>query len=341
MSRKFSPGSCRLPLMASALALALAVADVHALGLGGLRVQSALNQPFVGEIALLDVKPDELDAVKVQIASAEEFRRAGSERYHYLSRLRFSPQISPRGETVIRVSSREPIREPYMDLLLEVTWPKGRLVKGYTVLLDPPATDGRRPSRIEQPVVERRGVAAAARAGQGRGRPLPPPASDSRATAPRARAGAGSSRALAASAGGFPEYIGPVARGAGLWRLAVKNAPAGATAAQTAMALYRNSQHAFVGGDINRLIVGKTLVIPNAGGAVCPGPEAAEREFAAALRGEKVRRAPIADPTPRDPRAESRLKIAGTAPEEPATRAPWPPRRGGSGDHGAGAAPGA
>ncbi|MGE5154343.1 MAG: FimV/HubP family polar landmark protein [Bdellovibrio bacteriovorus] len=317
MSRKFSPGHCRLPLMASALALALAVTDVQALGLGGLRVQSALNQPFVGEIALLDVKPDELDTVKVQIASVEEFRKAGSERYHYLTQLRFSPQISPRGETVVRISSREPLREPYMDLLLEVTWPKGRLVKGYAVLLDPPATDGRRPSRIEQPVVSARSAPATARGDSGpadakpavRQRPASPPPAVQPAPVPAA---------LAASAGGFPKQIGPVPRGAGLWRLAVNNTPAGATAAQTAMALYRNSQHAFVRGDINRLIAGKTLVIPNAAELFALGPEAAQREFAAALRGETVRRAPIADPTPAGPVGESRLRIAGTAPEEPA-----------------------
>ena len=316
MSRKFSPGSCRLPLMGSALALALAVADAHALGLGGLRVQSALNQPFVGEIALLDVKPDELDTVKVQIASADEFTKAGSERYRYLSELRFRPQISPRGETVIRVSSREPIREPYMDFLLEVTWPKGRLVKGYTVLLDPPVTDGRRPSRIEPPVVEPRGVVAAARAETGSAGPAPPPRQRQASTPPAAQP-VPVPAALAASAGAFPKHIGPIERGAGLWRLAVKNAPAGATAAQTAMALYRNSQDAFIGGNINRLIVGKTLVIPNAAELFALGPEAAQREFAAALRGEKVRRSPIADPTPPGPDAESRLKIAGTAPEEP------------------------
>jgi pilus assembly protein FimV len=317
MSRQFTPGPCRLPLMGSALALALAVADVQALGLGGLRVQSALNQPFVGEIALLDVKPDELDAIKVQIASAEEFTRAGSERYQYLSGLRFSPQISPRGETVIRVSSREPIREPYMDLLVEVTWPKGRLVKGYTVLLDPPVTDGRRTSRIDQPVVQSRGGAIPAQGSSGASAATPASRQARTAAPPPPVQPAPVPAALAASAGGFPKHIGPVPRGAGLWRLATRNAPAGATAAQTAMALYRNNQDAFVRGDINRLRAGKTLVIPNAAELFALGPEAAQREFAAALRGETVRRSPIADTTAPGPEGEPQLKIAGAAAPEP------------------------
>jgi pilus assembly protein FimV len=299
--------------MGSALAFALALADAHALGLGGLRVQSALNQPFIGEIALFDVNPNQLDTVKVQIASAEEFSKAGSERYHYLTGLRFSPQVSPRGETVIRISSREPIREPYMDFLVEATWPSGRLVKGFTALLDPPVTDGRQPSRIEPPAVQSRASSGGGRTGSG--------SSEAFSSRPKKPAQAPSqpaptSTAVSGSAAGFPKYIGPVPRGGGLWRLSTKYAPAGATAAQTAMALYRNNQDAFVNGDINRLRLGKTLVIPNAAELFVLGPEAADREFAAALRGEQVRRTPIADTSPASgPEPEPRLKIAGAAPE--------------------------
>jgi len=317
MSRKFSADSCRLPLMGSVFAFALVVTDVHALGLGGLRVQSALNQPFVGEITLLDVKSSELDTVKAQIASAEEFAKAGSERYHYLSGLRFTPQVSPRGETVIRVSSREPIREPYMDFLMEVTWPKGRLVKGYTVLLDPPVTDGRRASRVEPPVAKPRTSSNRAHADSGATVPTRPSRKTQPAAPPSEALPASSPTALVGSGAGFPKYIGPIPRGAGLWRLSTSHAPTGATAAQTAMALYRNNQDAFINGDINRLRVGKTLVIPNAAELFALGPEAADREFAAALRGQTVRRTPIADtslPGP-EPETEPRLKIAGTAPE--------------------------
>jgi len=315
MSSKFSPDAHRLPLMGSAFAFALVVADVHALGLGGLRVQSALNQPFVGEIALLDVKSSELDTVKVQIASAEEFSKEGSERYHYLTGLRFSPQVSPRGEAVIRVTSRDPIREPYMDFLLEVTWPEGRLVKGYTVLLDPPVTNAGKAGRIEQPVVGP--PASGDRSQADTGSRVPESVSPQRQPAPPSSK---SQPALTAAAsigevGGFPKEIGPVPRGGGLWRLSTRHAPAGATAAQTAMALYRNNQDAFVKGDINRLRVGKILTIPSAAELFVLGPEAADREFAAALRGEKVRRTPIADTTPPGPESKPRLKIAGAAPD--------------------------
>ncbi|MFZ0791226.1 MAG: FimV/HubP family polar landmark protein, partial [Chromatiaceae bacterium] len=337
MARKSMPAptgvSMRVSALASALALALAGVDAHALGLGGIRVQSALNQPFVGEIDLLDVRPDELDTVKVQIARSEEFSRVGAERYHYLTKLRFSPQISPRGNTVIRVSSREPVREPYMDFLVDVQWPKGRLVKEYTLLLDPPVTSARRAPPVKQPV--KQPVARARSAPD----PVPAPtASEPAATttpnpvpAVSARAPASAPAAAPASAGGFPLRVGPVRTGSGLWRLALKNSPRGATVAQTAMALYRNNQGAFIQGDINRLLAGRTLVIPSSAELFALAPDAAQRELEAALRGDKVRQAPIADTRPDQPAAESaesRLKIAGAAAEDAKPSASAPPLAG-------------
>jgi pilus assembly protein FimV len=292
--------------LASALALACAGGDALALGVGGLRTQSALNQPFVGEIDLLDVRPDELDTVKAQLASPADFAKVGSERYHYLTQLRFTPQISPRGNTVIRVSSREPIREPYMDFLVEVTWPSGRLVKGYTVLLDPPATAGARAAPVEAPVAAPRAITPAPA-------PRRAPASSSSAPSSAPAERPPSPPPVTASAGDFPKRIGPIRPGAGLWRLARNNAPSGATVPQTAMALYRNNQGAFIRGDINRVIVGKVLTIPSAAELFALTPEQAEREFEAAMRGEKVRAAPIADTSPDAAGGESRLKIAGAA----------------------------
>ncbi|WP_295457176.1 FimV/HubP family polar landmark protein [uncultured Thiodictyon sp.] len=301
--------------LAPALVLALASGPAHALGIGGIRQQSALDQPFVGEIDLVDVKPDELDAVKVQIAPQTEFSRAGTERYHYLTKLRFTPQISPRGNPVIRVSSREPMREPYMDFLVEVVWPKGRLVKQYTVLLDPPVTTARAAPRIAEPVVDQPPP----------GRPAP-----RAAEAPPARAAATATQApparpakapprsqpVAAPGGESGKRIGPTRSGAGLWRLALGNTPPGATVSQTAMALYRTNQDAFANGDINRLIIGKMLTLPHPGELLALSPEAAKLEFESAIKGGKVRRSPIAGPDApagAPGKGDARLRIAGAA----------------------------
>jgi len=141
----------RKSTLALALGLACSAHGAWALGLGGMRTQSALNQPFYAEIDLFDVDGAALDAVKVRLASREEFDRAGTERPHFLTRLRFTPVVGPRGEPMVQVTSREPVREPYLNFFVEVLWPEGRLVKEYTVLLDPPVTSAEQAPRIAQP----------------------------------------------------------------------------------------------------------------------------------------------------------------------------------------------
>ncbi|MGB5834687.1 MAG: fimbrial protein FimV, partial [Thiohalocapsa sp.] len=145
----------RTPILPAIFAIMLGslASTAAALGLGGLRAQSALNQPFYAEIALSDVKTDELDTVKARLASREDFSEAGAERPHFLTRLKFTPMIGPSGEAIVQVTSREPIREPYLDFLIEVLWPQGRMVKEYTVLMDPPTSVSTSAPRVSQPNV--------------------------------------------------------------------------------------------------------------------------------------------------------------------------------------------
>lgn len=278
-------------ILASTIAVVLAGTDVSALGLGGLRTQSALNQPFLGQIELRDIKADEIDSVSAVIASQDAFNKAGVERYYYLTRLIFTPEITQQGKAVIRVSSKDPIREPYMDFLVSVVWPTGRLVKEYTVLLDPPSLTEQsapmvRSARAESVASGSRTVAAQA-AGIGRANAYIPAPGD-----------------------GFPLYAGPVANGMGLWTLARDKSPAGATVAQTAMAFYRNNQNAFIRGNINRLIAGKTLVIPSRAELFALDAEAAQREYLAGLRGRAQYREPITDVAATE---TSRLQLSGAS----------------------------
>ena len=301
----------RQVIQASLLILALTGTDAYALGLGGLRTESALNQPFVGEIDLFDVKPDELDTVKATLATADAFAKSGIERYHFLTQLAFAPRMSERGGAVIRITSREPIREPFMDFLVEVVWPAGQLVKEFTVLLDPPSTSERPAPAVRPPAIADR-------------RPAEPssstPSSALRSGAAAARSDAADrtppARRPPSGPDGFPLYLGPVRSGTGLLRLARAGQPMGATKAQTALALYRNNQDAFINGDIDRLIAGKTLVIPTRAELFALDDAAAALELQAALQGESVRRAPITDVARIDEAAAAegaRLRIAGAA----------------------------
>lgn len=302
----------RQVIQASLIVLALMGSDAFALGLGELRTESALNQPFVGEIDLFDVKSDELDTVDASLAGPDAFAKSGVERYHFLTGLAFKPEVSARGGAVIRVTSREPIREPFMDFLVKVVWPAGQLTKEFTVLLDPPSMSERRASVVRPPAITDPRPATSPSPPRSVARSDPaPPRSDAVDRPPSQP-----DRRLPSGADGFPADFGPVRSGTGLLRLARGAQAEGATTAQTALALYRNNQDAFINGDIDRLIAGKTLVIPTRAELFALDEAAAAAELQTALQGGTVRRSPITEVARIDDAAaaeSARLRIAGAA----------------------------
>ncbi len=87
---------------------------------------------------MLEVRDLAQGEVIPSLASPEEFNKAGVDRQYFLTDLKFTPVVKPNGKSVIRVTSTKPVREPYLNFLVEVLWPNGRLLREYTVLLDPP-----------------------------------------------------------------------------------------------------------------------------------------------------------------------------------------------------------
>jgi FimV-like protein len=133
-----------------------------ALGLGDITVHSGLNQPLKADIALVDASGLSASDLSVSLATAEEFGRAGVERVFFLNDLRFTP-ILHGNRQMIRVTSRKPVKEPFLNFLLQLNQPNGRLLREYTLLIDPPgspsivpATDepDPRPQSSEFPTVE-------------------------------------------------------------------------------------------------------------------------------------------------------------------------------------------
>lgn len=131
-------GTVRKLATAAAVSLALASTSSLALTLGDIEMRSALNQPMNAEIRLTPSSPNEIDGMIVKLASQENFLRAGIERTAALNDLSFVVDQNAAGSPVIRISSSRPILEPFLNFLLEVDWPQGRMVREYTVLLDPP-----------------------------------------------------------------------------------------------------------------------------------------------------------------------------------------------------------
>ena len=118
--------------------LLIAPLGAWALGLGEIDLRSALNQPLNAEIALISATSDELESLRVELASRETFDRYGIDRPPYLSDLRFIITQNGSGQDIIRVASVQSITEPFVTILVEANWARGRLLREYTVLLDPP-----------------------------------------------------------------------------------------------------------------------------------------------------------------------------------------------------------
>lgn len=126
--------------------------NVYALGLGDIEVYSALNQPLDAEIEITSAKPGETDSLIVQLATEQAFLKAGVERPYLLSKIKFAPAIKADGTPIIKVTSKNAVREPFLNFLVDVEWPRGRLVREYTILLDPPSFATRQPVTTAAPV---------------------------------------------------------------------------------------------------------------------------------------------------------------------------------------------
>ena len=141
------------------LALSLAVAgalvstQVNALGLGDIKIKSALNEPLSAEIKLHQIRDLNPLQIRPRMANQDEFALAGLSQQRALSDIRFQVKVNPNGTGVILLTSREPVKEPFINFLVEVNWPSGRLVREYTLLLDPPVFDPSPTQKIVAPAV--------------------------------------------------------------------------------------------------------------------------------------------------------------------------------------------
>ncbi len=242
-----------------------------ALGLGQIELQSALNQPFRAEIEL-SATPEELQGLRVLLADTDTFARRGLDRPFFLNSLEFRVVAGRNGRNVVQITSRESIAEPFLTLLVEATWPRGRNVREYTVLLDPPVL---LPGPATQPAVRpaetrtNSGASGGAidRPAAPRPEPAPPaatppaerPAPAIREPAPNVSSTAPSApRSPASATGGV---YGPVQRAETLWAIADRLRPEGVSINQMMIAIFQQNPEAF-GGNINVLRAGTRLRLP-------------------------------------------------------------------------------
>ncbi|MFJ2536570.1 FimV/HubP family polar landmark protein [Pseudomonas sp. NPDC087614] len=211
-------------VLAIAAASALSSGMAHALGLGELTLKSTLNQPLMAEIELLDVKDLTAAEVVPSLASPEDFAKAGVDRQAFLNDLTFTPVLNASGKSVLRVTSSKPLSEPMVKFLVQVMWPNGRLLRDYSVLLDP--------SKFSPQTAD-----AAAQ-----------PAPSQTITAPTTGAT-------------HPAQYTTTPRDT-LWEIAAK-ARNGGSVQQTMLAIQALNPDAFIGGNINLLKTGQVLRLPD------------------------------------------------------------------------------
>jgi len=122
-----------------------------ALGLGDIKLHSALEEPFDAEIELTSATKSVLKSLQVKLAPKEDFARVGIKPVAAIKLLRFEVVQKPGGGAAIHVTTSEPIHDPYLNFLVEASWGRGRVLREYTVLLDPPELAGEETPIIEAP----------------------------------------------------------------------------------------------------------------------------------------------------------------------------------------------
>jgi pilus assembly protein FimV len=219
------------------ISFASAATSLMALGLGEIVLKSGLNQPLYAEITLLSVRGESNDQLKGKLGSAIDFDRSGIERSYFLTKVKFKTITKANGVRVIQITTKEAVKEPFLNFLVDLEWPNGRLLREYTLLLDPPIFDDA-PKTVVTPIAKQTSE----------------PKKQTRKTTPKVSP--------------KPEWegdvYGPTSGSDTLWGIAAKVRPSGVSMQQAMITIYEINPNAFMRGNINNLKRGADIRVPEA-----------------------------------------------------------------------------
>lgn len=239
--------SCRVSLLVIILMSPWTV--IYAAGLGKLKLNSALGQPLNAEIDIVTTNSDEVSSLKANIASREAFAQAGIHYEPNFTTFKTSIELRTNGNPYIKLASPQAINDPFLNILVELNWDSGLILREYAVLLDPIEMNAQN-QNIAAPAVS----------------PVPITNAVSRNTertfdVKENRQGEKSTRSINRSNQAKDTY-GPVIRGDTLSSIARRVLPTGVDLNQMLVALYRANREAFIANNMNLLKVGAILKIP-------------------------------------------------------------------------------
>ena len=271
-----------------ALAGVLSTSNAFAPGLGEIKVNSALNEPLNAEIELVEARKLNPLQIQPRLADINEYALAGIDKKRFLSDVNFKVFVDGSGNGRIRLTSPAPIREPFLNFLVELNWPNGRLVREYTVLLDPPVYNPSKQRATVQPVLAANTAVSV------------PTSAQPAAPAKNIRTQVDQKRQV------FVDVHDS------LWSIADKYRPnESITKSQMALALLKKNPGAFVTRNINRMKAGVVLNLPTLAEITTLTPEQASAEVMRQNREWKNR-------------GKVQPKPAKPAPVAPVAKAPAP-----------------
>lgn len=294
---------------AAVLCVGLHAGEASALALGRITVQSALGEPLRAEIDVPQITQAEAETLRATAASPEVFRSQGMEFNPLMNALQIQLQRRADGSAVLRVTSDRPVNDPFLDLVLDTTWGTGKIVRSYTLLLDPPALRSAAPTATAAPQITAPAVA----------QQRPAPARVATPAAPAVRAPAAP---RTAPADGVTVKPGDTAG-----RIANAHRPADVSLDQMLVAMMRANPDAFIQGNVNRVRAGSVLQIPDEATAKSVSNTEARQILAAQSRDFNTFRRKLADAAPSATVASAERSASGKVQAQvedrkPATTAP-------------------
>ncbi len=275
-------GNKRFRRAAMIVAISMLPSLATAAGLGKINVMSALGQPLLAEIELVSVSAEEMPSLAARLASQDAYREANVDYPNGLGNFRFVVEKRPNGQPYLKVVTNQPINEPFLDLLVELNWASGRLLREYPVLLDPPGYDVAK-SQTPTVTVPQIATTPAPRSKREPARAAAPTLKQPMTTeiAPVAEKPRAAASESAASANESADTYGPVKSGETLRGIAESTRPPEVTLEQMLVSLYRENKGAFIGQNMNRMKKGMILKVPGATTLAEVNPAAAKREVVA------------------------------------------------------------